>query len=307
MSTPKVDARFEILRVAGRGAMGIVYKAWDRVTASPVALKIPSPSLHERFRQEATVLAAMDHPHIVRYRGHGRSRTGKLWLAMEWLDGEDLEHRLGSVRLSLDEVLRLALPVADAMAWAHVRRFVHRDLKPMNLILPDGDVARVKLLDFGLARPLRDSAELTATGTFMGTMEYMPPEQRVDAKRADARSDVYSLGAVLFHCLTGEPPSGAAPWEPVRERRPSELRADIPALLDDLVARMLSPDPAERPADGGAVLSGLKEVRSSIPWSWDRTAHRDPSAFEATAELPVVRGAEGPSGTMIMPSRGRCR
>jgi serine/threonine protein kinase len=290
-----IDPRFERLTPVGLGAMGTVYRAWDRETASFVALKVPVPQMAERFEREAAVLATLDHPNIVRYVGHGVGRHGARWLAMEWLDGEELTARLARGPLTPGEVVRIARPIASALAWAHSRRIMHRDLKPGNLFLPNGELDLVKLLDFGLARSTALSAELTATGVFMGTAEYMPPEQTIDAKRADARSDVFSLGSVLFHCLVGRPP----PLElvgygrkipPVRAFRPG-----LPRDLAGLVDRMLAVDRTARPANGGAVLDALRKFACE----WNDPTFRK-AGGELRAELRFEAPCYGPSGTVIM-------
>ncbi len=306
MSSPKIDPRFEVLKLAGNGAMGKVYKAWDRITSGPVALKVCPPTFRERFVQEAAVLSSLEHPHIVRYVAHGHGRSGSMWLAMEWLEGEDLEARIVRGPLSLGELLRVAIPIADAMAFAHARRVAHRDLKPTNLLLHHGELDGVKVLDFGLARPLRLDRDLTATGMFMGTFEYMPPEQRVDAKRADARSDVFSLGAVLFHCLAGRPPLADSPAQVFDAPRVTSLRSDVPDELDRLIAAMLSPAPADRPRGGAEVLAALRSVNASTS-SWDEptvTTRSEIRALAQTAELPVGLRPFGPSGTVVMPAPG---
>src|SRR5262249_24442165 len=150
-----VADRFEIERLAGRGGMGDVYRARDRQSGARVALKV----LHvadgaddERFSREARLLAERRHPAIVGHLGDGVTGDGQRWLAMEWLDGEDLGARLARTGVAPEEALALTTRVAEALAAAHARGVVHRDIKPSNLFLPDGDPARVKVLDFGSAR-----------------------------------------------------------------------------------------------------------------------------------------------------------
>jgi serine/threonine protein kinase len=175
---------------------------------------------------------------------------------MEWLEGEDLAARLDRGPLSLAAALLVGRAVAGVLGYAHARGLTHRDLKPANIYLVDGDVARVRVLDFGIARDLAE-AEITATGTILGTPQYMPPEQAIDAKRADARSDVFALGAILFHCLTGEEPYHGKTLHEVfshvvvaNMRRVSDVVPFVPEELDALVARMVSRDPGARPATG---------------------------------------------------------
>jgi serine/threonine protein kinase len=280
-----IDERFRDLTTIGHGSMGTVYKAWDKFTAAHVALKVPTPSMAVRFEREANVLSFMAHPNIVRHLAHGRSKDGVPWLAMEWLEGEELEARLLRSRLSVWEALDVARPIASALSWAHKRKVLHRDLKPSNLFLVGGALHNVKLLDFGIARPTVFLDELTATGTFMGTCGYMPPEQRIDAKRADVRSDVYALGAVLFHALTGAPPEAFDP-----KLRESGVPTDLAALIE----RMLATDRDRRPRDGSAVLDALEEIQTAL---WDAPT----VATRLTSEVRSVTVKRGPTGTVVMP------
>src|SRR5579871_1187809 len=243
-----VAGRFEIERVAGVGGMGTVYRASDRASSgAPVALKILAGEQNaERFGREARLLAELRHPGIVRYIDHGRTTDGKEYLAMEWLDGEDLGKRLGRTGLTAAESVALAVRVAEALGAAHARGIVHRDVKPSNLFLPGGDLARVRVLDFGIARVGDATRAATRTGMLLGTPGYMAPEQARGGKDLDARADVFALGCVLFECLTGR---AAFVGEHVmallakilleEAPRVSELRADVAPELDRLVARMM--------------------------------------------------------------------
>src|SRR5215472_8043012 len=169
--------RFTGVTLVASGAMGTLFKAYDRRLRGPVALKLMRVgAARDRFAREARALAALQHPNIVRYVADGETRAGDVWLAMEWLDGEDLEVRLRRGPLSVRDTVALASCTLEALAAAHERGFLHRDLKPSNLMLVQGDITRVKIIDFGLGRLVQE-ADLTATGTVMGTLEYMPPEQ----------------------------------------------------------------------------------------------------------------------------------
>ncbi|MRG95686.1 serine/threonine-protein kinase [Polyangium spumosum] len=262
-----IGERFRLERLAGVGGMGEVYRAADLKTGDPVAVKLLRESeraSEERLAQEARVLETLTHPHIVRYEGHGTAPSGAPWLAMEWLEGESLAARLGRKGLRLEECIHLAARVADALATAHARGVVHRDIKPSNLFLERGEIERVKVLDFGVARDRR-RGRMTLTGTIVGTPGYMAPEQaRADKAGVDARADVFSLGAVLFECLTGQPAFEGehtfailASLLLAEAPRVRDLRPDVPEALDDLVARMLSKDVGGRPADAGAVARAL--------------------------------------------------
>jgi eukaryotic-like serine/threonine-protein kinase len=175
-----VADRFEIERRAGAGGMGAVYRALDRETGKPVALKIvniPIQQLIERFSREAQVLADIDHPGVVRYVAHGARPGGEPYLAMEWLEGETLGERLGRAGLTVGETLALAKRLADALGALHGRGFIHRDLKPGNVFLVAGSIEDAKLFDFGIARRSDGVADLTQTGVMIGTPGYMAPEQ----------------------------------------------------------------------------------------------------------------------------------
>jgi serine/threonine protein kinase/predicted ATPase len=302
-----VAERFVIERRAGSGGAGVVFLARDRHTGARIALKalhLPSQPaggkvrqaaggklrqpaggkvrepaggmLREpqeaRFMDEARILAELYHPAVVRYVAHGHTPDGGLYLAMEWIDGEGLDVRLGRGRLSISDTAALAGRVAEALAAAHGRGVIHRDLKPSNLLLPEGSPARAMLIDFGVAmgragRPQHQSNERTA----VGTPGYMAPEQARGQRDLDARVDVFSLGCVLYECLTGRPAfAGEHPMgvlaKVLLEDPPgvAEVRSEVPPGLDDLVARMLSKDRELRPKDGAAVVLALAAVDGPI-------------------------------------------
>jgi eukaryotic-like serine/threonine-protein kinase len=265
--------RFEIERFAGSGGMGSVYRALDRVTGKPVAVKLVTGSdgENERFTREARVLAELADPAIVRYVAHGTTPAGQPFLAMEWLEGEDLAKRLARTGLPVGESLAVVGRVAEGLAAAHAVGVVHRDVKPSNILLVSGDPAQAKLIDFGISRIALSRATsapaITQTGVILGTIGYMSPEQATADRSLDARTDVFALGCVLFECLTGEPAfSGehvvAVLAKVLREEAPRvrQFRPDLPPPLDELVARMLSKDKAGRVPDGSAVLRELQAL-----------------------------------------------
>ena len=261
-----VAQRFALERLAGTGGMGAVYRAEDRVGGGAVAIKVlHAHAAHDvdRFAREAEVLAGLRHPNIVRYVAHGATADGDRYLAMEWLDGESLADRLKHQPLTVAEAVALGGAVAEALALAHRAGVVHRDLKPSNLFLVGGSVARVKVIDFGIASVRDTRRQLTVTGATLGTPGYMAPEQ-ARGDPVDARADVFALGCVLFKCLTGRSPfvgddALAVLLKVVLEQapRPSELRGEIPPDLDDLLAHMLAKSAADRPADGEAVATAI--------------------------------------------------
>lgn len=283
-----IAGRFAIEAHAGTGGMGAVYRARDRVRDATVAVKvIVEEGSQSRFDQEARVLAGLDHPAIVRYVAHGRTDDGAPFLAMEWLAGEDLRARLLRGPLSIADALAVARRIAEALAYAHARGVVHRDIKPGNLLLPASDPARVTVLDFGIARTTiaraldSTAAPITRTGMVVGTVGYMSPEQARGANDVDARADVFALGCVLFECITGRPAFvGANPVAVLAKLlleeapRARYYEATTPPALDDLIARMLAKDPAARPRDAAAVLRALDSTEgarvSSSSGAYDR-------------------------------------
>ncbi|HUJ63486.1 MAG TPA: protein kinase, partial [Kofleriaceae bacterium] len=261
-----LDERFELERVAGTGGMGTVYRARDRATGEPVAIKIlRAGEGHSaaRFVREIRVLAALHHPGIVRYVADGRTRAGELWLAMEWLDGEGLNQRLARKGLTSSESLELARRVGEALGAAHDRGITHRDVKPSNIMLDGGDLARVKLLDFGVAR-VEDARQATRTGVMIGTPGYMAPEQVRGASDVGPRADVFAVGCLLFECLTGRVAFVGDNIMAVLAKilledapRVSELRPELPPAIDALVARAMAKLPEHRPANGAQLAAEL--------------------------------------------------
>ncbi|WP_437653043.1 protein kinase domain-containing protein [Sorangium sp. So ce1182] len=262
-----LGGRFEIVSQAGAGGMGAVFRAIDRLSSDAVAVKVlleeDNAADDARFSRESAMLAELSHPAIVRYVAHGLGSSGAPWLAMEWLEGEDLEQRLRRQALSVDEAITLTAGVAGALAAIHARGVVHRDLKPSNLFLVGRDVGRVKLLDFGIARAPA-ATRITRSGALLGTPAYMAPEQARSGVDIDARADVFALGCVLFECLTGQPAfSGAHPMAVLAKilldevPRAGALRPGIPPALDALCARLLAKSPDVRPRDGAEVAEAL--------------------------------------------------
>lgn len=252
--------------------MGSVFRAHDHATGERAAVKVMRALdgvEAVRFRREAVVLARLSHPSIVRYIAHGETHDAEPWLAMEWLDGEDLSMRLKRESLPWTDALLMGARVAEALAVAHASSVVHRDVKPGNVLLVGGDPARAKILDFGVARPSWATAALTRTDAVLGTVGYMSPEQALGADTLDGRADLFSLGCVLYECLTGETVYGRGPMMAVFARliandppRLRDKRPDLPERLDALLASMLSRDAAQRPADGLQVAEALRALAS---------------------------------------------
>ncbi|APR80060.1 Adenylate cyclase [Minicystis rosea] len=272
-----LDDRFEIEFPSGSGGMGQVYRGRDRSSDLPVAIKVlhrTGPLEIERFSREAELLATLTHPSIVRYISGGATPSGEPYLVMEWLEGESLSERLKRLPLTLSESLSLGVKIAHALGSIHRRAVVHRDVKPSNIFLRGGSIDDVTLIDFGIARGPDAGRQLTMTGAMLGTPGYIAPEQAHGVPDIDPRADVFSLGCVLFRCVSGHAPfHGTDPLsvllkvavdEPPRLR---ELKPHVPAELDDLVARMLCKVRDERPRDGAAVADELSAIADLAPQS----------------------------------------
>ncbi len=259
----RVGERFELIALSRIGGMGEVWRARDTLDGREVAVKLQRDDggpMGARFLREARLLAALHHPAIVGYVAHGRAPDEVLFLAMEWLEGEDLGRRLTGGGLEPSETVALGRRIAGALGTLHAAGVVHRDVKPGNLFLPGGLVSEATLLDLGIARTAERTSMPTRAGAVIGTIGYMAPEQARGAPGIDARADVFALGCVLYQCLTGRLPYPGADEIAILARilfddppRLCDARPDLPAALDSLLARMLAKDPALRPADGREV------------------------------------------------------
>jgi eukaryotic-like serine/threonine-protein kinase len=247
--------RFELEELVGSGGMSSVYRARDRLLERNVAIKI----LHEhysrdddyveRFRREARAAAKLSHPNIVTVIDRGEA-DGRQYIVFEYVDGQNLKQLIQSRgRLPVRNALELGVEIARALAFAHAQGLVHRDVKPQNVLLGGGDV---KVTDFGIARSLDVNVGLTQTGTVLGTSEYISPEQAT-GKEVDERTDVYSLGVVLYELLAGAPPyTGdsfvAVAMKHVSDPVPSiaEARPDVPLRVDAALQRAMAKDPDDR-------------------------------------------------------------
>ncbi|MFY0573180.1 serine/threonine-protein kinase [Cystobacter fuscus] len=269
-----VDGRFTLEFLAGRGGMGSVYRAIDTFTGRPVALKLlhdaTSPDVRYRFNRESAVLERLRHPAIVSYVARGTTGPGQPYLVMEWLEGEELTHRLRHTPLTVSETLALLRRAAEALTTVHRQNIVHRDLKPSNLFLRGGRPEDVVLLDFGLARhAVPTLVGVTGRHTVLGTPDYMAPEQASCESEILPAADLFSLGCVLYECLTGMPPFKAPNFTAVLARilfaeplRLHSVRPGLPSGLQVLVDRMLVKDPKRRLPDADGLLKVLSELEA---------------------------------------------
>jgi hypothetical protein len=254
--------------------MGSVYRASDSHTRQQVALKllhaVTSPDVAYRFNREAVLLAELRHPAIVSYIAHGVSDGGQPFLAMEWLEGEDLAHRLSRGPLELHECLTLLRRTAEALATAHQQGIVHRDIKPSNLFLRSGRLEDVVVLDFGLARHAEPTlVGVTGSGMVLGTPGYMAPEQASSQPDIRPSADIFSLGCVLYECITGKQPFAAPHFAAVLAKilfaEPAPLhtlRPGLPPGSQVLLDRMLDKNAWRRLPDATSLLASLSALES---------------------------------------------
>jgi eukaryotic-like serine/threonine-protein kinase len=305
--------RYRIVRELGRGAMGIVHLAQDEALQRPVALKtlvLPDApqearELEARFRQEAKAAGALNHPNTITVYDFGREGN-RLYIALELLEGVELRERLQHGPLPLDEALDIAAQVASGLAAAHARGVVHRDVKPANIMVLPGGLA--KIMDFGIAR-VQASELRTATGTMLGSPRYMSPEQ-VGGHPVDHRSDIFSLGSVLYEMVTGRPPFEGANLGVLLGAiqhgatvPPTQVQPGLPASVELVIVRALQKNPEVRYQDAAEMARDLVQCRAALararglalsaPPDIDLTAPATaPAALEAEGATPALSASD---------------
>ena len=260
--------RYEITGELGKGSMGVVYRAHDPQIGRDIALKVLRPDrvssedFVQRFMKEARAIGRMSHPSIVTVYDVGEDQ-GTVYIAMEFLEGVPLNAYTREKALTMDEIAGIGIQVAESLDYAHTRGIVHRDIKPQNIMVAPG--GRVKLTDFGIAH-IEDpeASHQTQAGEILGTPNYMSPEQ-VMGRKVDGRSDLYSLGVILYELASGVRPfkgeNLAAIFHAITSEtpaRPQELNPEVSAALSDIVMKCLSRDAAERYATGSELADALK-------------------------------------------------
>ncbi|MGE0712286.1 MAG: protein kinase [Planctomycetota bacterium] len=261
---------FEIMGEIGRGATGRVYAAHQKLLGRNVAIKVLRSELdvdaetQARFLREGRVCVKIDSPYVVDVYDV-RISDGRFYLIMELVNGLSAKDRLFSGALGVPEALLIGEQVAMGLAAAHANGIVHRDIKPANILLtPDGSA---KLSDFGIAKDLNSVESLTATGEGLGTLAYVSPEQATEAKTVDTRTDLYSLGATLYHLIGGRPPfipQSAKVLLSILDKPAPPLtgvRPDCPTEISEFLHQLLEKEPARRPPDAAAVAARLRRLR----------------------------------------------
>jgi hypothetical protein len=300
---------YDVLEVVGRGGMGIVLKAFDEKLRRVVAIKVLAPELaaggtaRQRFTREARAAAAVSHEHVVTIHAVEDGRRPP-YLVMQFVAGVALQEKLDRHGpLGLKEILRIGLQTAEGLAAAHRQGLVHRDIKPANILLENG-VERVKITDFGLARAV-DDASLTQSGAIAGTPLYMSPEQAAGAA-VDPRSDLFSLGSVLYALCTGRPPFRADGTHAVLRRviedapRPiAEVNPDIPAWLCDFIARLHAKQPACRFQSAEEVADLLRQALAHVQQP-SQGAPPGAVAKPGAATAPRKRRWRGAAGGLML-------
>jgi serine/threonine-protein kinase len=295
MTEPWLLGRYEIVAELGKGAMGVVYRANDPMLNRMVAIKTinTEEAGHEgmaeyeaRFYTEAKAAGGLNHPNIIIIYDIGKS--GHLvYMAMEYIEGKELREMLADGKpLPVAQAVDFAAQVGEGLAYAHQHQVVHRDIKPANIMItPDG---RAKIADFGIAR-MRSSETRTQTGVILGSPKYISPEQVV-GKRADHRSDIFSLGVILYECITGSTPFNGEGLSALMYQitnhdpaPPSASNAQVPVMLDYIIAKVLAKAPEARYQSAADFANDLRECKAQM-----LSGQPGPGAALVTTKPPVA-------------------
>ncbi|MDQ1256513.1 MAG: Protein kinase, partial [Candidatus Hydrogenedentes bacterium] len=313
---PERLGRYKIVRELGKGAMGIVYEGVDPNIGRRVAIKTArrdvmeatgrADEMMERFLREAKAAGGLSHPNIITIYDAGEEDS-MAYIAMEYLEGGDLfDYMEQKKRFTPEEAVEIAATVCEALAVAHDSGIVHRDVKPANILMPTN--AALKVADFGIARV--SNSNLTQEGAMIGTPHYMSPEQFM-GQRADARSDLFSVGIICYEMLTGEKPFAGEALSTVMHNTiksapidPTELNFAINDILSRVVLKSLAKKPQERYADGRAMASAMREALKPHPDpsitlvggdGGDATVLSQPADIDSTvASVQLPDGTAGP-------------
>ena len=310
-------AGYRLRSVLGRGGMGVVFEAENPRLGSVVALKVLPPELaaddlfRARFLQESRIAASLNHPNVIPIYDAGPC-DGLLYIAMRYVAGRDLRAVLKAhEHISPAQALMLIGQAGRALDAAHRRGLVHRDVKPANILIErgaDDEPDHVYLADFGITKHALSRSGLTATGQFVGTIDYIAPEQ-IQGKSVDGRADIYSLGCVLYECLTGRVPflkdlDAAVIWAHVEElpTAPSAVRAELPRGIDDVIARALAKDPNDRYPTAHEFIGAARAALEAVPQGSGSTSSEEGAA---TSSQTVLTGASAPRSMPLPPAVGK--
>lgn len=314
---PSKLGRYHVLEEVGRGAMGVVYKAYDPVIEREVAIKAIELSFRtnneetqvylKRFYREAKAAGKLNHPNIVTiYDVDEDKETGTPYIVMEFLEGSSLQETTSSgIRLGLDDTKKIILQIADALDYAHRQGIVHRDIKSANILILNG--LKVKIADFGIAR--MPSSDLTQEGQFVGTPNYMSPEQ-IQGRPIDGRSDLFSLGVIFYMLLTGERPfygdSITAISYKIIHSDPVPARTLNPTVPEDcnrILAHLLAKDPANRYQTGGELVADLQLLQTHSSAGESTSSVHDPTqVYESIHSNANSHVRTGPTGSFHAPA-----
>lgn len=263
---------YQIVKQLGQGGMATVYQAYHAKLDRYVAIKVMHPgfqddaNFHARFEREAQIVARLEHPHIVPVYDYAEY-DGQPYLVMKFIEGRTLKNLLSAGPLTLEQILRIMTPVADALTYAHQQGVLHRDIKPSNILIDARGVPY--LTDFGLARIAQAGESTMSQDVILGTPQYISPEQARGERHLDARTDTYSFGIVLYELVVGRPPFNAdTPYAVVHDHiyreipRPAEVNPDIPPAVEAVLLKALAKDPADRYASASELMTDFQRALS---------------------------------------------